>query len=331
MTDYREQYIKRMKKSGANKHDRALKLKTRDFENYFKNSLNKESCFINSMEAMAIFQDHSQSNNKDLSDDKYVILPNSTECSIGDYITWRDQHWLVFTEEVKTIPTHQQLKIKVVNENLKWIKDGKICNNGDGWGAYVQNQTLYTLGVATSGNHIQVINAKMMMYMQNNEETRKLKIQDRIFIGHNVYQIMFADTVSRKGLINFLLEEDTMGANDNIELRIADYYGSKCDDSEKDDKDEDKDSPKEVSLKGEKSPKVGKTYVYEIEDGYEVEEWGVTCLDHPDVAYIMERNNKTLHIRIKNDNRMIGSLANVVAKVKDVGYVNYPIKIIKRY
>ena len=326
MMDYKEAYKRKLEKMGNNTYQRNFKSKCREFEIYFRNALNKEECYLNGSGIEAIFQDHSQSNNKDLSDDKYVILPNSTACGVGDYINWRGQDWLVFTEEFKTINTHQQLKIKIVNERIKWIKDGKICNDGIGWGAYVQNQTLYTLGVSSAGNHISVINAKMMLYMQDNEETRRLKILDRIFIGSNVYQIMFADTVSRSGLINFLLEEDTMGENDNQELRIADYY-KKIAPKEEDEK-EDKESP---VINGELKPKVGRTYVYEISSENKVLEWAIESLESEYPADILERSDERVSITIKNDNRLIGTQLTIIAKVDGFGYVSKPVKIVKRF
>lgn len=74
MTDYLSGYKKRISSMGINHYERALKHKQREFASYFKNTLNKEPCCIEGKDAEAVFQDHSQSNNKDLSDDKYVIL-----------------------------------------------------------------------------------------------------------------------------------------------------------------------------------------------------------------------------------------------------------------
>lgn len=321
-----------MNRIGSNSYDRNMKSKCREFELYFKNSLNKETCYIEGVKTEAIFQDHSQSNNKDLSDDKYVILPNSVSCSVGNYITWRSQDWLVFTEEFKTIETHQQLKIKVVNENMKWIKNGKICNNGKGWGAYVQNQTLYTLGVSNAGHHISVINAKMMLYMQDNKETRQLGISDRLFIGRNVYKIMFADTVSRSGLINFLLEEDTIGSDDNKELLIANYY-SKINKEEEPEKVVEREDPAKegVKINGSDSMKISRTYTFTIDDGYKVTEWGVNTLETENPVVIMERDESKVTLKVNNDNRLIGNKIVLIANVDGVGYISKSIRITKRF
>lgn len=324
-----QKYKSRIKGYGDNHYDRTLLRKSRGFETYFKNALNKEECEIDGNSAFAVFQDHSQSNNKDLSDDKYVILPNSTVCNVGSYIVWRESKWLVFTEEFKTIPTHQQLKIKEVNEEIRWIDDsGKIVNNGNGWGAYVQNQTLYTLGVSFTGNNIAVVNAKMMMYMQDNEQTKTLKVQDRVFIGDNVYNVMFMDNVSRKGLINYLLEQDTISETyDNTELRIADYYRKKKDDQEKEDT-----SGEEIAIIGDEKLRIGRTYVFKSSKDDQVEEWIIESLGSTTSPFtIQEKDSTTMTLRVKDDARLVGTIANLIVKTKNSGIVSKNLKIISRF
>lgn len=320
------EYKKKMNRRGSSPYERSLKHKQREFIDYFSNTLNREQCLINGQEALAVFQDHSQSNNKDLSDDKYVILPNETRCGVGDYISWREGDWLVFTEEEKTIPTHQQLKIKVVNESIKWLIDGKVSGSGNGWGAYVQNQTLYTLGVAFTGNHVSVVDAKMMMYMQNSEETRRLKVQDRIFIGNQVYSIMFMDTVSRKGLINYLLEQDTINEYDNKDLRIADYYKTV------DEKEEIPEETPDISIEGEDKLKIGRTYVFKTSKESVVEEWIIDSMNQANPPfYIEEKSDSLITLKVKNDQRIVGDIVNILAKTKDKQVISKSAKIIQRF
>ena len=323
-----QEYKQWQMQKGNNHYERSMKRKSREFINYFSNTLNREPCYIDGIETTAVFQDHSQSNNKDLSDDKYIVVPNETKMGVGSYVRWRDSPWLVFTEEFKTIPSHQQAKIKQVNETIKWLnEDGKICNNGVGFSAYVQNQTLYTLGVAFTGNHIALVNAKMMMYMQNNSETRSLKVQDRIYIGENVYNVMFMDTVSRKGLINYLLEQDTFSPEyDNPELRIADYYKKKKDDDIKDPNDED-----DVTIIGEDKTRIGRTYVFKASKEDTVSEWNVEFIETDSPLIIQERNETSITIRVKDDSRIMGTTVNIIAILKSGKIINKPIVIISKF
>lgn len=328
MEDYRELYLKKMNRMGASRYDRVLKIKQREFVKFFEDALNKEDCYIDGVKAQAIFQDHSQSNNKDLSDDKYVVLPNETEIGVGSYVVWRNKEWLVFTEEVKTIPTHQQLKVKIINWDIRWLDDdGKIVNNGNGYGAHVQNQTLYTLGIAFQGDLISVVNGKMMMYMQNNEDTRKIKIGTRVFIGVNVYKILFADTVSRGGLINFLMEEDTITENDNRELGIADYWNRVSLPE-----DEDTSENTNAEIVGSETSKIGDTHTYTISNEEKVSEWIVESIDgDTQPFYVLERDTDGITLQFKNDFRHVGKTATIIAKLVSGEIISFPIRIIKRY
>lgn len=301
--------IERMANRGTSQRERMLRNKQRSFERYYNNTLNLHQCLVDGRPEELIFQDHSQSNNKDLSDDKYIVCKNDVKIGIGSYIDWMDSKWLVFTEEAKTIPTHQQLKVKVVNETIKWIKDEKICNGGKGWGAYVQNQTLYTLGVSRQGNFLDLVNAKMMMYMQDNEETRALKTGDRIFIGYAVYKIMFKDIVSRRGLINYLLEEDTMSSYDNSELGIADYYKPENANAIKDNTTVDNEIPEII---GSQQGRIGRNYEYSVENTT-VDEWIFDAVG-AEFVEILEGNEHKVSIRIKDDRRNVGQTATLFAK-----------------
>lgn len=326
--DYRELYLSKMNRMGASRYDRALKLKQHEFVKFFNNALNREDCYIDGLLTQAVFQDHSQSNNKDLSDDKYVIVPNETIADVGSYILWRDREWLVFTEEEKTIPTHQQMKVKVVNWTVKWLNDkGNIVNNGAGYGAYVQNQTLYTLGVAYQGDLISVVNGKMMMYMQNNEDTRSIAVGTRVFIGTDVYRILFADTVSRSGLINFLMEEDTVTENDNRELGVADYWNRVVLPESNV-----KPNAPTYEIVGSETAKIGSIQTYSISNDMEVEEWILESIDGSNQPfYTLERDTERISLQFKNDFRYVGQTTNVIAKLTSGDIISLPVRVVKRF
>ncbi|PWT35143.1 hypothetical protein DKZ29_06290 [Limosilactobacillus reuteri] len=341
MRNYSDNFRARMNVIGNSSRKRAYNRVQRNFKEFFSDSLNKEDCIIDGIPAQAVFQDQSQSNNKDLSDDKYVIVPNSTKIGVGSYIEWRNSYWLVFTEEVKTIPTHQQVKIKHVNRTLKWLvdKDKKtICNNGKGWGAYVQNQTLYTLGVSFSGEHLPLANAKMSVYIKDTPETRAIKVGTRIFIAGQVYKVEFADYVSRVGLINWLLDENTKNPDtDNYQLEIADYYGPNGDSDNKTEhvffESESAVNEKEWFIEGEKRVRLGRSYVLKAKraDGkdIDVDEWTIGSLEDIPL-YVLEKDKNSFSFRVKDDYRFVGNVVTITAKSNDE-YKNIPIKVIKKF
>lgn len=326
-------FRKRMNTKGGTAFDRKLNEATRSFENWFKNSIGRELVSIDGVQQYAIFQDQNQNNNKDLSDDKYIVVENSSNMKVGSIVDWRDAVWMVFTDEHKTIPTHKQAKIKESNHVMKWMVGNKVCGNGLGYHAFIQNQTLYTLGVSTSGNNAWIVNAKMMMYLQDNEETRNLKVGQRIFIGTEVYQIMFRDYVSRKGLVHFLLEQDFVNpARDNVEEHIADYYTAINSDTTQ----EPTGTAKEVVINGADKARIGTLVTYEasvFQDGTAlsegISEW--TIADTEAVATVVEQTTQKITIRIESNFKKVGSVITVIGKTSDGAIGSKTVNIISPY
>lgn len=324
-----ELFQKRMKAKGLTVYERRMKNAQKSFDNYFETSISKEKVLIDDVECEAIFQDQNQSNNKDLSDDKYLIVRNETMIHVGSIVDWRKKLWLVFTEEQKTIPTHQQLKVKEANGMLKWMtEDGLVCGHGKGHPAYIQNQTLYTLGVSTSGNNSWIVNAKMMMYMPDDNETRKVRIGQRIFIGGAVYQVMFKDYVSRKGLIHYLLEEDFVNPEiDNIEEGIANYY----DYIDKDNGDTKPDEGVvEFVISGSEKARIGSTFDYEVNPStVDIVEW--TIADTESIATVNEQTTKKISVRIVNNFSKVGNTITIIGKSSNGAIASKVVRIVSPY
>ncbi|HFI0463186.1 TPA: hypothetical protein ACGO1T_000530 [Streptococcus suis] len=330
--DYFKYFQDKVNLRGALSSDRNFNRQQREFDLYFLNAPNKNLCKINGQDAELVFIDQNQSNNKDLSDDKYVIARNGTDIKVGDYIIWSDTEWLAFTEEYKTIRTHQQLKVKHVNETIKWIRNGEIINDGKGYGAYVQSQTLYTMGVATS-NTLHVVDSKMSLYIQNNKDTQELQMGERIIVGRRAYKLNFIDDVSRPGLISFLLDEDTLSEYDNIELGVADYgkYFGKSDIEkptiENTDSDRDTDG---FEIVGNDRVKVGSTYHYATV-GFSAKSWSIESLFSDQPFIVQNSSGNSLTVVVKDDYKLIGKKANIVAITDDGAKITHPITIIKKF
>jgi len=322
-----------MSAKGSTAYERSLNNATRTFERWFNNSIGREKVLIDEVEQFAVFQDQNQNNNKELSDDKYMVVENSSNVKVGSFVKWRNGTWMVFTDEHKTIPTHKQSKVKESNGIIKWMIGDKISGNGNGYPAFIQNQTLYTLGISTSGTHSWIVNAKMTMYLQDNIESRNIQIGQRIVIGGAIYQVMFKDYVSRQGLINYLLEEDFVNENvDNMELGVANYYSSISSDTTS----EPIGITKEVIIKGADKAKIGSLVTYEasvFQDGNllseGVTEW--TIADTEEVATVSEQTDKFITIRFENNFKKVGSVITVIGKTADGVIGSKSVNIISPY
>jgi hypothetical protein len=329
---YSDLFKRRISMRGNSRVERNIETKKRSFARYFENALNKELVTIDGIEQYAVFTDQNQNNNKDLSDDKYVVVPLDSNLKTGSYVHWRNEVWMVFTEEHKSIQSHKQGKVKTSNQHVKWMIGDKVSGNGQGYPAFIQNQTLYTLGISTSGNHSWIVNGKMMMYLQDNDETRTLTIGKRVYIGGVIMQVMFRDYVSRSGLINFLLEQDFVNPErDNVELEIADYHTALNDETE-----EILGTSKEVVISGASNAKIGTLVKYEAKvfsDGTELPEgitdWAVADTEH--VATVIEQTPQYISVRIENNFQKVGSTISIIGKTKDGVIGSKAVSIISPY
>lgn len=332
---YSSLYKRKMTAKGITPYERRFIQKSRSFNNWFDNSLAKESVIIDGVQQYAVFADQNLNNNKELSDDKYIMVKNGSNMQVGSLVVWRNLNWLVFSDENKTIQTHKQAKVKESNGFIKWMIGNKISGDGNGHPAYIQNQTLYTLGVSTSGNDMWIVNAKMTMYLPLNKETLTIKVGQRIFIGDMVFQVMFKDSVSRKGLVNFLLEQDFVNeSRDNLELGIADYYtGLATDDNNEQ---EPSSAVKEVIVKGSDKARIGALVKYEasvfenelqLDEG--ITEWTIADVDG--VAKVVEQTPKYISIRIENNFKLVGSVISIIGKTADGTFGSKSIRVISPY
>lgn len=329
-----EKYQNRVIREGLSYQERQFKNKQRSFALYFDRTLNREEVVLNGEKTFqAVFQDHSVTDNNGLSDDKYIIARNEDEFSIGDYIKWREQYWIVFTKENRTVTDHQQGKVKEANEIIRWIRNGKIVNEERGWYAYVQSQTLYTMGVSVTP-YIQTVDSKMLMYLRNSEESRDLRMDERVFIGPRVYKIKFTDAVSRHGLISFLLDEDTIGPYDNTKLGVADYYrfyGNDDDITQHPDELDNGDKENEnIEIIGDTALKLSGEYTFELSEGNAVS-WKIIHLEPETPYHLVSENDNRIIIKIKNDNRLVGSILTIVAELPDGSYISLPTSISVRF
>ena len=340
-----DNFKRRMSVKGNSQYERAMNRKQRSFEQWFNNTLTRHEISLNDTKYDAVIQDQNQANNKGLSDDKYLIVKNSTPTQVGSIVSWNEREWIIFSNEDKTIQTHKQHHIKPTNHVIKWMKeDGTVSGNGKGYHAYIQNNTLYTLGVAMSGSQAWVVNAKMLMYLPYSEEAKSIKIGQRIFIGENVYEVMMKDFVSRNGLIHFLLEENFYNPNtDDLENGIADRWkkedeeGVSTGDKNNADNDVINSDNYTLSLQGSNTVKINKSILIKATMSNDtgniianpVKEW--TVVDLNNVATVETQDQNNISIRIANNFSYVGKQITVVAKSDDGTTASKTVNIISPY
>lgn len=154
------------------------------------------------------------------------ILPH------GSLVEWSDAIWLI-TEVNYHSEFCMEGKMRQCNYNLKWIDDdGNIISR---W-CVVEDGTKYLIG-EKSVSMMSIGDARIAVTIGKDDDTNKLNRGMRFLIDDIdstdvlAYQITKPNKLfsvyDGKGVFRFILNEVNMTDDDNVELRIADYYSWK--------------------------------------------------------------------------------------------------------
>lgn len=159
---------------------------------------------------------------------KIISMPGDT-IPHGDLIDWEDSKWLV-TE----VDAHHALYTKGLmrrcNYYLSWIDDdGNIISR---W-CVVEDGTKYLIGEKT-GDMMSIGDARIAITIGKDSDTNKLSRgrrflvddmdSDEVLAYQNTKPNKLFNVYNGKGVFRFILNEVNLTDDDNVELRIADYY-----------------------------------------------------------------------------------------------------------
>lgn len=215
-----ESYRRKVAISGKTNTEKILNTKKRDIDIWFETALNKHTVQINDVDYDVIIQDIDLDNEKDTSDNKYLLGKLDYNIKPSDIVTWETDKYIVLSKERNTVKTHNTFKMIRCNFTAKWIDLDGVYRESPG---YALNQTLYSLGVKEY-EMIDMPNAKMVLDLPKNEHTLKVKRDMRLIIDGFIWKIANIDTINKDGIIHLMMGEDVFTEDDNIELGIADYY-----------------------------------------------------------------------------------------------------------
>ena len=126
-------------------------------------------------------------------------------------------------------------------------------------------------------------------------------------------------------MINYLLDEDTIGEYDNVELGVADYYKSYK-------PDEEETEPITTEIEGVETPKIGSTHEYTLnEKDVNVSVWNVESAEVENPFMVISKDEKSITLQFKNDYRYVGSIVNLIAELDNGKIISLTIRTIKKY
>lgn len=150
----------------------------------------------------------------------------------GGLVNWADSMWLI-TEINAHKEVYTEAKMLQCNHILKWINDdGNIIER---W-CVVEDGTKYLIGEKEE-KMMTIGDARIAVTVGKDADTAKLNRGKRFLIDDSdsnsvlAYQITkpnkLFNVYNGRGVFRFILNEVNLTDNDNVELRIADYYNWK--------------------------------------------------------------------------------------------------------
>ncbi|MBP5463314.1 MAG: hypothetical protein J6Y20_14505 [Lachnospiraceae bacterium] len=169
--------------------------------------------------------------NSDNLNEKYIFSLPDEDIEHGSLVRWMDNYWLV-TERDANMTVYTRAKMIQCNHLLRWVsEDDKICEQ---W-CIIEDGTKYLTGeyedryfVVTRGD------SRIAMTLARNSETVRLNRKNRFIIDDEestrplayllTKPLKLGWSFNQQGVFKFVLQEVTTTDDDNLDLRIADYY-----------------------------------------------------------------------------------------------------------
>lgn len=206
---------------GATKRQRELNQLVRNISNNSKDSLSYMPVTINGVNKNLTIYSATMDNKK------YICSECGSSFNIGDIVSVNNSNWLILRAGAMD-QGYQRGYMERCNYTLKWQDNTGAIKEADCivLTASQYNSGEYAIKDVTIGYN------QFMVYLPLNQDTIKIKINDRFFIDNDntspvPYRMTRIDTVSMSfqgvGCIAFIATEDQIESDDNIELKICNY------------------------------------------------------------------------------------------------------------
>lgn len=231
---------------------------------------------------------------------KYIIPHPDENLEAGTILLGiANRDWIV-TAITELGDIIQQGMIQKLNYTLKWQHEGIIYYNP------VVVNGVSRLNDGVDSNHYLTYGDELIkMRLPNNEKTQTIKRDKRVFIYDTPYKITKIDEYTDENIFNYILREEFIGPNDNVELGLCDYQ--EADDS----------IPVEDAIIGNDLISFGQSYEYSFNnfsDNVFVNNWS---LDHGDYVEAFNPDSEKINIKVVNDYNNIGKNFTLIAFLND--------------
>lgn len=159
-----------------------------------------------------------------MKEQKKVLMKPDDHLNFGDLIKWDDDYWItLIVDNMGDI--YKRGVIQKCVSSLRWLDSKGFIK--EAWFTY--RLDFYRGAGVSDGKTIPMPQERRYLFVQNNLDTVLLEKGKRFIFDGRVWKLTAIDRLIT-GLIYLELEENEINkTNDNLELRIADYYGKVAD------------------------------------------------------------------------------------------------------
>lgn len=223
MDDIWNTYETRIEQSGVTRREEALKRIQSRFRHKIFDSLSCHDVLVEGKEqTVAIL------NKSDLSKKKICALPGERLVH-GGYVDYENSKWII-TEIDASNEVYESGLMTRCNHLLRWLNsDGKVIEK---W-SIVEDGTKYLIG-EQSQSIMTIGDARIAVTLPKDEDTIALGRGKRFLIDDVNAQEVLAYEITKsnrlfnvyndRGVFRYIMGETQLTDNDNVELRIADFY-----------------------------------------------------------------------------------------------------------
>lgn len=216
---YKDKYITRDNMYGADVRSRIV---SRNRDNFNSTIAQSPSYYQVSVLNKTVPCDMLIIDNSDSKDLKNFAVPFDSEFSLGDTIHWKDSYWLaIHFDEMSEV--YKRGILRKCLSTLKWLNEsGEVKET---WFTY-SGESTSNFGV-DEGRFIVLDKDRRQIIIKNNKDTSKdIDNDSRFIFDDRAWKVTSIDKLE-ENLMYLVLNADQINtAKDNVELRIANYYGN---------------------------------------------------------------------------------------------------------
>lgn len=293
-------YRERVVRKGSTQADEIISDMIEARREFLQHSPTAQYVEINGVEHLVQITDRAFANNDLIY--KYIVAEPGVELVPGDYVYWKNEHWMIYISESENIQSKQGASMMPVKDVLTWQDEqGNIYSTPC---TFHDSTSVYSSGLTTAGDTIVIRTDQIGVTVQENMFTKQIPYNKRFMFRHDkdlTFKLL-RKRVSEFGLLELVMQADTYNvATDNIDMNLPNFITAT-----------DVETP--IGISGETVVKRYSSEMYRLPLGYTAEHWHTLPVSKDVTQLTMSNITKETMTVTANSSKQIGE-HDIISKV----------------